>query len=163
MRRAEGLSASPGSYPQSRPRASSARHKSTPPSVEIQGCILPTVESSPRPPRRRGKPTTKNGEENKHSDSPDPVDDTQTFYRRRERRTRRTSAAAWIDLSWGDYFVRSFDQIRSWWNSMERNASRGIVSTPLDLFNPLKYNDRTRISFGSSNAFYLITLVIIYK
>lgn len=37
-----------------------------------------TVESSPRPPRRRGKPTTKNGEENKHSDSPDLVDDTQT-------------------------------------------------------------------------------------
>ncbi|KYN04323.1 hypothetical protein ALC62_05089 [Cyphomyrmex costatus] len=34
--------------------------------------------SSPRPPHRRGKATTKNGEENKHSDSPNPVDDTQT-------------------------------------------------------------------------------------
>jgi len=53
-------------------------HKSTPPSVGIQGRILPAVESSLRPPRRRGKATTKNGEENKHSDSPDPVDDTQT-------------------------------------------------------------------------------------
>lgn len=44
----------------------------------IQGRILPAVESSPRPLRRRGKATTKNGEENKHSDSPDLVDDTQT-------------------------------------------------------------------------------------
>lgn len=60
------------------PRASSARHKSTPPSWRYKDVSRPVVESSPRPTRRRGKPTTKNGEENKHSDSPDPVDDTQT-------------------------------------------------------------------------------------
>lgn len=111
VRRAEGLSASPGSYPQSRPRASSARHKSTPPSVGIQGRILPAVESSPRPPRCRGKATTKNGEENKHSDSPDPVDDTQTvraFYRRREHRTRRTTAGARMDPPHGE--IISFDR-----------------------------------------------------
>jgi len=29
---------------------------------------------------------------------------------------------------------------------MERNASRGIVSAPLDLLNPLRRDDRTRIS-----------------
>lgn len=139
VRWTEGLSASPDSYPQSRPRASSIRYKSTPPSMEIQGRILSAVESSWRPPRRRGKATTKNGEENKHSDSSDHVDDTQTFgtFYRRAHRTRRTTVAARMDPSWRDYFVRSFDQIRSWWNSMERNASRGIVSTSLNLFNPL--------------------------
>lgn len=128
------------------PHSTKALH----PPLEIQGRILPTVESSPRPPRRRGKPTTKNGEENKHSDSPDPVDDTQTVGPstgnaniQHEEPPRPLESIS----HGGDYFVRSFDQIRGWWNSMERNASRAIVSTPLDLFNPLKYNDRTRISF----------------
>lgn len=77
-----GPNASPGSYPQSRPRASSAtsqKHHTLRGNTRTHP--VPVVESSPRPPRRRGKATTKNGEENKHSDSLDPVglDDTQTL------------------------------------------------------------------------------------
>lgn len=54
--------------------------------------------------------------------------------------TKNHRGRARMNLSWSGYFIRSFDQIRDWWNSIERNASRGIISVPLNLLNPLRHD-----------------------
>lgn len=68
--------------------------------------------------------------------------------------TRRTTAGVRMDRRRRGYFVRSLDQIPGWWNSMERNASRGIVSAPLNLLNPLGRIDRARISSSMAPPIY---------
>ncbi|KYQ59236.1 hypothetical protein ALC60_01822 [Trachymyrmex zeteki] len=81
VRQAESLSASPG-FLSAIPTTSLLRTPQKHPTFREDTRTHPACSriftATTSPPPRRGKATTKNGEENKHSDSPNLVDDTQT-------------------------------------------------------------------------------------
>ncbi|KYN12005.1 hypothetical protein ALC57_15847 [Trachymyrmex cornetzi] len=81
VRQAESLSASPG-FLSAIPTTSLLRTPQKHPTFRGDTRTHPACSriftATTSPPPRRGKATTKNGEENKHSDSLNPVDDTQT-------------------------------------------------------------------------------------
>lgn len=104
---------------------------------------------------RRGKTTTKNGEENINTVTlpiPSMIREMSSTEDAgaSERAKRRTTAAARRESSGAERLFRSIGRsdrrLIRWWNSMERNASRGIVSVPLNLLNSLRRDDRTRVS-----------------
>ncbi|EGI58434.1 hypothetical protein G5I_13472 [Acromyrmex echinatior] len=77
VRQAESLSASP-EFLSAIPTTSLLRTPQKHPTFRGDTRTHPACSVESSLPPRRGKAMTKNGEENKHSDSPNPVDDTQT-------------------------------------------------------------------------------------
>jgi len=126
VRQAESLSASPG-FLSAIPTTSLLRMPQKHPTFRGDTRMHPACSriftATTSPPPRRGKAMTKNGEENKHSDSPNLVDDTQTVgpstYRWREHRIWRTIVNTQMDPFMGRLF-RSI--VRSDPNLMEFNG-----------------------------------------